>query len=95
MRKGEPIVEIETDKVTIEIEAPAPGILRDVTAGEGDVVPVGQAIALIVAEGSAVVGRARPGSGGTPAGPDAGGATPGRRRSPGRSPSSTASISRG
>ena len=41
VRKGEPIVEIETDKVTVEIEAPASGVLRDVTANEGDVVPVG------------------------------------------------------
>ena len=47
VRKGEPIVEIETDKVTVEIEAPASGILSHVTAQEGDVVPVGQTIALI------------------------------------------------
>jgi len=40
VRKGEPIVEIETDKVTVEIEAPASGVLRDVTARAGDVVPV-------------------------------------------------------
>ncbi len=51
--KGEPIVEIETDKVTTEIEAAASGILRDVSAQEGDVVPVGQTIALIVAAGEA------------------------------------------
>src|SRR5262249_59492246 len=49
--KGEPIVEIETDKVTTEIEAAASGILREVTAQEGDVVPVGQAIAIIVETG--------------------------------------------
>ena len=47
VRKGEPIVEIETDKVTVEIEAPASGILSGVSAQEGDVVPVGQTIALI------------------------------------------------
>ncbi len=46
--KGEPIMEIETDKVTVEIEAPADGILTNITAREGDVVPVGQTIALIV-----------------------------------------------
>ena len=45
VRKGEPIVEIETDKVTVEIEAPASGILREITANEGDVVPVGRTIA--------------------------------------------------
>ena len=38
--KGETIVEIETDKVTVEIEAPASGILGNVTAHAGDVVPV-------------------------------------------------------
>src|SRR5262245_2891628 len=53
VRKGEPIVEIETDKVTVEIEAPASGVLRDVTANEGDVVPVGRTIALIVAASEA------------------------------------------
>src|SRR5262245_5841613 len=51
--KGETIVEIETDKVTVEIEAPASGILGNVTAHAGDVVPVGQTIALIFAPGEA------------------------------------------
>jgi pyruvate dehydrogenase E2 component (dihydrolipoamide acetyltransferase) len=51
VQKGEPIVEIETDKVTVEIEAPASGVLRDVTAQQGDVVPVGRTIATIVAAG--------------------------------------------
>jgi len=47
VRKGEPIAEIETDKVTVELEAPASGILQDVTAQEGDVVPVGHTIGII------------------------------------------------
>jgi pyruvate dehydrogenase E2 component (dihydrolipoyllysine-residue acetyltransferase) len=51
--KGEAILEIETDKVTVEIEAPASGVLGGVTAREGDVVPVGQTIALILAPGEA------------------------------------------
>jgi len=58
VKKGEPIVEIETDKVTVEIEAPASGVLRDVTANEGDVVPVGRTIALIVATGEAATAAA-------------------------------------
>ncbi len=49
--KGEPLMEIETDKVTIEIEAPASGFLGGVLVKEGDVVPVGQTIAWILAEG--------------------------------------------
>src|SRR5262249_2167915 len=51
VRKGEAIVEIETDKVVAEVEAPASGVLRDVTAREGDVIPVGQTIALVFAVG--------------------------------------------
>jgi pyruvate dehydrogenase E2 component (dihydrolipoyllysine-residue acetyltransferase) len=53
--KGEPILEIETDKVTVEIEAPASGVLGNVTASEGDVVPVGQTIAVIAAPNEARV----------------------------------------
>jgi len=49
--KGEPIMEIETDKVTIEIEAPASGILGGILVREGDVVPVGQTIAWILDPG--------------------------------------------
>ncbi len=49
--KGEPIMEIETDKVTVEIEAPATGTLANVTAREGDVIPVGQTIAWVLAPG--------------------------------------------
>ena len=55
VRKGEPIVEIETDKVTVEIESPASGVLSQVTAQEGDVVPVGQTIALIAEPGAASI----------------------------------------
>ncbi len=49
--KGEPIMTIETDKVTIEIEAPASGILGGLLVHEGDEVPVGQTIAWILAPG--------------------------------------------
>ena len=49
--KGEPLMEIETDKATVEIEAPAAGVLAQVLAQAGDEVPVGQRIALILAPG--------------------------------------------
>ena len=49
--KGEPLMEIETDKATVEIEAPASGILTQVIAQPGDEVPVGNRIALILAPG--------------------------------------------
>ena len=49
--KGEPIAEIETDKVVLEIESTADGVLAGVTAAAGDVVQVGKTIAWIVAPG--------------------------------------------
>lgn len=49
--KGEPLVEIETDKATVEIEAPADGMLTRVSAVAGDDVPVGNVIAIILAAG--------------------------------------------
>ena len=49
--EGEPIMEVETDKATVEIEASASGSLGGVRAQEGDEVPVGQVIAWILDPG--------------------------------------------
>jgi pyruvate dehydrogenase E2 component (dihydrolipoamide acetyltransferase) len=49
--KGEPIAEIETDKVVLELEATADGVLAGVKAAAGDVVQVGKTIAWIVTPG--------------------------------------------
>jgi pyruvate dehydrogenase E2 component (dihydrolipoamide acetyltransferase) len=49
--KGEPLLEIETDKAVVEVEAPADGILAGITASAGTDIPVGQTIAWIVAPG--------------------------------------------
>jgi pyruvate dehydrogenase E2 component (dihydrolipoamide acetyltransferase) len=57
--KGEPLMEIETDKATVEIEAAASGILAAVAAKPGDEIPVGQIIALILAPGEALPAESR------------------------------------
>lgn len=49
--KGEPLLEVETDKAVLEVEAPADGILAGIKVREGDVVPVGQTIAWLVSPG--------------------------------------------
>jgi pyruvate dehydrogenase E2 component (dihydrolipoamide acetyltransferase) len=49
--KGEPLLEIETDKAVVEVEAPADGILAGVRASEGETIAVGTTIAWIVAPG--------------------------------------------
>lgn len=51
VRKGEPLLEIETDKAVVEVEAPGDGMLAGITADVGAVVPVGETIAWLVAPG--------------------------------------------
>ncbi|MBL8591107.1 MAG: 2-oxoglutarate dehydrogenase complex dihydrolipoyllysine-residue succinyltransferase [Devosia sp.] len=54
----EPVVELETDKVTIEVPAPAAGVLETITANPGDTVNVGALIGAIAAAGTAVAAAA-------------------------------------
>ncbi len=54
----EPVVELETDKVTIEVPAPAAGVLETITANPGDTVNVGALIGAIAAAGTAVAAPA-------------------------------------
>jgi pyruvate dehydrogenase E2 component (dihydrolipoyllysine-residue acetyltransferase) len=55
--EGDAIAEIETDKVTLELEAEDSGTLAQLIASEGDEVPVGGAIAFIAGEGEEVPER--------------------------------------
>jgi pyruvate dehydrogenase E2 component (dihydrolipoamide acetyltransferase) len=52
--KGEMLLEVETDKAVVEIEAAGDGVLSGVTARAGDVVPVGQTIAWLLKPGESV-----------------------------------------
>jgi pyruvate dehydrogenase E2 component (dihydrolipoamide acetyltransferase) len=47
VKKGMPLFDIETDKAAMEVECPADGIIRNITAQKGAVVPVGQTVAHI------------------------------------------------
>jgi len=49
--KGEPLLEIETDKAVMEIESPAAGVLAGIKVEAGTEVPVGRTIAWIVRPG--------------------------------------------
>src|SRR5690242_13479951 len=49
--KGEILLEVETDKAVVEVEALADGVLGGVKAHPGDVIPVGQTIAWLLAPG--------------------------------------------
>lgn len=52
--QGEPLLEVETDKVVMEVESPASGVLRRVLADAGSVVPVGQVIGIISGVGEEI-----------------------------------------
>jgi pyruvate dehydrogenase E2 component (dihydrolipoamide acetyltransferase) len=54
IRKGELLLEIETDKAVMEVEAEADGILAGIAAQPGVDIPVGQVIAWILAEGESI-----------------------------------------
>lgn len=51
--RGEPVLEIETDKVTAEVEAPADGILGPILAEEGAEVPIGGLLSHVLQPGEA------------------------------------------
>ena len=53
--EDEPLVEIATDKTTVEIPSPASGMVSRILVGEGEVVPVGTVLVVIGGDGSSHV----------------------------------------
>lgn len=51
VEQRKPLLEIESEKITAEVEAPASGVLRKILASEDSVVPVGELIAIITEPG--------------------------------------------
>ena len=47
VKKGEALLEVETDKVNVEIESPEDGLLKSVNSQEGDFVKFGTIVAVI------------------------------------------------
>ncbi len=56
----EPLIELETDKVTLEVNAPAFGVLGDVKFAEGDTVEEGDLLGVIAEGAVASAGKAAP-----------------------------------
>ncbi|MCW8178827.1 biotin/lipoyl-containing protein, partial [Verminephrobacter eiseniae] len=55
VRKGQVLFDIETDKATMEVEAPASGVIDSIDGAIGVTMPVGQVVAWIRAPGAARV----------------------------------------
>jgi pyruvate dehydrogenase E2 component (dihydrolipoamide acetyltransferase) len=56
VKRGEPLVEIETDKANMTYDADSDGVLVEIVAQEGDTLPIGEVIARIGEEGEAKSG---------------------------------------
>ncbi|HST75009.1 MAG TPA: biotin/lipoyl-containing protein, partial [Acetobacteraceae bacterium] len=56
----EPLVELETDKVTVEVNAPTAGVMGAISAGEGDEVEVGALLGTIEAGQGVAAPAAKP-----------------------------------
>src|SRR2546427_5270368 len=64
VKAGDTLAEVETDKAIMDLQARADGILRQVSAAEGQMVPVGKELAVIVAPGEPLgAGRGTGGEG--------------------------------
>ncbi len=55
VKKGEPVLEIDTDKTSFEIEAPADGTIRNLRGEAGETIPVGATLAYIATLGEEIV----------------------------------------
>jgi len=51
VKEGQPIVEVETDKTTLELEATASGVVARILHRAGDIVPINGVLAVILAPG--------------------------------------------
>src|SRR3979409_28322 len=58
--KGEPLLEVETDKAVVEVESPASGTLASISAEAGAEVPIGTSIAVILGAGEIEVQKSVP-----------------------------------
>jgi 2-oxoglutarate dehydrogenase E2 component (dihydrolipoamide succinyltransferase) len=60
VKADEPLLELETDKVTLEVNAPAAGVLAEIVANDGDTVGVGALLGSIAAGAGAAAAAAAP-----------------------------------
>ena len=60
VRADEPLVELETDKVTLEVNAPGAGVLSDITADTGQTVAIGALLGQLSGGGAGAVAAPAP-----------------------------------
>jgi 2-oxoglutarate dehydrogenase E2 component (dihydrolipoamide succinyltransferase) len=96
VRRDENLVDLETDKVVLEVPAPADGVLKQIVANDGAVVTSGQVLAILdpgaVAEGAAPAAEQQPAAAAEP--PPAKGAAPKAAPPPPAAPAKPAPAAR-
>src|SRR3989454_1469008 len=60
VERDEVVVEIETDKATMELVAPETGVLSEILKGEGEKVEIGETIGRVTPDGAARAATPRP-----------------------------------
>jgi pyruvate dehydrogenase E2 component (dihydrolipoamide acetyltransferase) len=80
VRRGEPLLEVETDKAVMQVESVVSGVLSSLSAREGDEVEAGKTIAILETDSPGVAGRVEDSAAAFVAVP---GPVPGRDREPG------------
>ncbi len=78
--EDDPLVEIATDKTTVEIPSPAAGVVTKILVGEGEVVPVGTVLVVIGGDGAKPKGKAVSGTAARSLTPGTRGQTPDKVR---------------
>jgi len=63
VKKGDPVLEIDTDKTSFEVEAPADGAIRALRGDEGETLPVGATLAYVTAPGEEIPEESAPAEG--------------------------------
>src|ERR1700693_945459 len=88
-KRDENLIDVETDKVVLELPAPADGVLAKIVKNDGESVTSGEIIAIIDTEAKATASAAAPAAGKQAATPPAAAATPAKAgaQSPAASPS--------
>ena len=59
VKEDEPIVELETDKVNVEVPSPAEGVISKINFKTGDTVEVGALLGIISSQGDKVISSAK------------------------------------
>src|SRR5687768_248901 len=93
VKRDENLIDVETDKVVLELPAPSDGVLVKIVKNDGDSVTSGEVIAVIDTEGKVAAGSAAPAAEKQAATPAPAKGTPGQAPAGAHAPAATSTAS--